>query len=370
MSTFDDIIKKEGDNKPVTVQQTGDATNQTAVDAAKGAQPVETLPKVDVALPGAEVDAANAGGLAAPTVHQPQEGEQLQKVLTAMGYDAPESPEDRAKREKNEKWEKIFSAIGDGVSSLADLYYAGKTGISNYDAQNSMSAKTKARWERLNAERRQNARAYGDAYMRIKGMQDQSAHWREQMAFQQQQAKQQQENWLKQFEYTKQQGDRQWDRLVANDKLQQENWQKTFDQNAKHMEFTEKMEEKKYKLSAANLARQSEGKDIKFLVGDNQTITLPKADLNAANISYLFNTLPEAVRNSAHGKALTTQYGTPVTDANGKPQYEPLTSDQMLTIVFANVADSPDTQKALRTLSGQPATADKPAEDEWAGVRN
>ncbi len=354
MSTLDDILKKEDENKPVTTQQTGDATTPAAVEAAKGAQPVETNPKVDVALPGAKVDAANTGGLAAPAAHQPQEGEQLQRILTAMGYDAPETPEQRAKREKNEKWEKILSAVGDGVFSLADLYFAGKTGISNYDAQNSMSAKTRARWDKLNNERRQNARAYSDAYLRLKGMRDQEAHWREQMALQQQQAKQQQENWLKQFDYTKQQNDRQWDRLLANDKQSQENWQKTFDQNAKHLEFTEKMEEKKYRLSQANLARQSEGKDIDFLIGDNQTISLPKANLNAANISYLFNTLPESVRNSAHGKAITTQYGTPVTDASGKPQYEPLTSDQMLTVIFANVAESKDTQDALRTLAGQP----------------
>lgn len=354
MSTLDDILKKEGDNNPVTTQQTGDATTQAAVDAAKGAQPIETNPKVDVALPGAQVDAANTEGLKAPDAHQPEEGERLQKILTAMGYDAPETPEQRARREKNEKWENIFSAVGDGVSALAGLYYAGKTGIANDSPQTSMSAKTKARWDKLNNERRQNVKAYNDAYLRLKGMRDQEAHWREQMALQQKQAQQQQENWLKQFEYTKQQNDRQWDRLLANDKQSQENWQKTFDQNAKHLEFTEKMEEKKYRLSQANLARQSEGKDINFLIGDNQTITLPKANLNAANISYLFNTLPESVRESAHGKAITTQYGTPVTDVNGKPQYEPLTSDQMLTVVFANVADSKDTQDALRTLAGEP----------------
>jgi len=353
MSTLDDILKKEGDNNPVTAQQTGDATNQAAVDAAKGAQPIETNPKVDVALPGAQVDAANTEGLKAPDAHQPEEGERLQKILTAMGYDAPETPEQRARREKNEKWENIFSAVGDGVSALAGLYYAGKTGIANDSPQTSMSAKTRARWDKLNNERRQNAKAYSDAYLRLKGMRDQEAHWREQMALQQKQAQQQQENWLKQFEYTKQQNDRQWDRLLANDKQSQENWQKTFDQNAKHLEFTEKMEEKKYRLSQANLARQSEGKDINFLIGGNETISLPKADLNAANISYLFNTLPESVRNSAHGKAITTQYGTPVTDASGNPQYEPLTSDQMLTVVFANVAESKETQEALRKLSGQ-----------------
>ena len=364
MSTFSEILEEQQQKSaPSTTQQAAEATTQSAVDAAKGAQPVETTQKVEVALPGAQVDAANAGTIAAPAAHQPQDGEQLQHILTAMGYDAPESPEQRAKREKNEKWEKIFSAVGDGVSALAGLYYAGKTGISNYSAERSMSAKTQARWDKLNNERRQNARAYADAYLRLKGMQDQDAHWREQMAFQQKQAKQSQDNWLKQFEYTKQQGDRQWDRLLANDKQSQENWQKTFDQNAKHLEFQEKMQEKNYRLSAANLARQSEGKDIDFLIGDNQKITLPKATLNAANISYLFRTLPEEVQKSAHGKAITTQYGTPVTDTSGNPQYEPLSSDQMLTIVFANVANSPETQNALRTLAG------KNVKDEWAGVQ-
>ena len=104
---------------------------------------------------------------------------------------------------------------------------------------------------------------------------------RDQFAWQKEQAAQQQANWQATFDYNKEKDDRAWERLLANDAQAQENWQKTFDQNAKHLEFTEKMEEKKYRLSQANLARQSEGKDINFLIGDNQTITLPKANLNA-----------------------------------------------------------------------------------------
>lgn len=358
-----------GQGKDVTgrlVQQDADAAPAENVQQAKGAQPVDKIASVDNALPAAKVEVANqgtpqlAGQQSFVAQKSPFEGEALTRILTAMGYDAPETPEEKAKREKNEKWEKILSAVGDGVSAMAGLYFAGQTGISNYSAEHSMSAKTKARWDKLNADRKANQKAYMDAAIRVQGMLDQNQHWRDQMAqqqkefeFRQQEAKRQQDNFDKTFQYNKEKDDKAWERLLANDKQAQENWQKTFEQQAAHLKFTEDIQLKQYNNARASLAHQKAGDDINFIVGEGETISLPKATLNVANISYLYKTLPQDVRASVHGEKQYNSYGIEMGE-------KPLTSDQMLTVVFANVNNSPETQKALYALAGKEPPQRKP----------
>ena len=299
MATFEEILEEQ-QSGPVTTQNgEGSAVTGTAAEAATGATPRETHEQLAPvqALPAQAVTSTQTG---APEItvrppEQPEEGEVMQRLLTSMGYNAPETPEERAKREKNEKWEKIFSAIGDGVSAMAGLYFAGQTGISNYSKENSMSAKTKARWDKLNADRLANTRAYADAYMRLKGMRDQDKHWREQMQMQREQfdwqkqnAAQQQANWEATFNYNKDKDEKAWNRLLANDEQAQKNWQATFDQHAEQIKFQNEMAEKQYRLSRSSLGRQSSGDKVDFLIGDNEKITVPKTSLNTANITYVY----------------------------------------------------------------------------------
>lgn len=344
------------------VQQNADAAPAPAVTAAKGAEPIEKISTVDNAVPPAQVQ-ANAE-TKPQLVGQPQtvqESEALTRILTAMGFDAPETPEQKAKREKNEKLEKILSAVGDGVSAMAGLYFAGQTGISNYSAEHSMSKKTKDRWDKLNAERKANQKAYADAAIRVQGMLDQNQHWRDQMAQQQkefeykkEQAKQQQANWDAKFKFEQEQAQKNWDRLAANDKQAQDNWEKTFNQRQEQITFQQEQSKKEYTLARQRLAAQNKDNDVSFLIGGTETIKLPKSTLNTANVSYLFNTLPEDVRASVHGQKMYNNYGIEMGE-------KPLTTDEMLTVVFANVDSSPATADALRVLSGGKPKNEKPS---------
>lgn len=363
MATLEDILEGQ-QSGPTSTQQGGDAVSTATATAANGTTPVATE---NATAPAEVVDGGSAvqtqTGAPSSVVtppQQPEDGAELQRILVSMGYNAPETPEEKAKREKNEKWEKIFSAIGDGVSAMAGLYFAGQTGISNYSKENSMSAKTKARWDKLNAERQANAKAYGDAYLRLRGLQGQEQHWRDQMqmqreqfAWQQEQAKQQQANWQATFDYNKEKDDKAWERLLANDAQAQENWQKTFDAQQAQLQFQNEMAQKQYNLSRRSLARQSSGDNVDFLIGNNEKITVPKSSLNAANITYVYKTLPQSVRDQYHGTPVMNNMGMQARDANGQPLYNSLTSDEMLTIIFSNVTTSNDTQNALRQLSGQ-----------------
>ncbi len=91
-------------------------------------------------------------------------------LLNAMYPNKPETPEERAKREKREKREAIFSAIGDGISALSNLFFTTRYAPNSYNASNGMSARTKERWEALRKEREANNRAYYNAYVQALSM--------------------------------------------------------------------------------------------------------------------------------------------------------------------------------------------------------
>lgn len=97
-----------------------------------------------------------------------------------------ETPEQKAAREKKEKRQAIFSAIGDGISALSNLWFTHKGAPNAYDATQGMSAKTRARWDKLRAEREANRRIYNDGYMRALSMDaaqgEKDRAWKERLA--------------------------------------------------------------------------------------------------------------------------------------------------------------------------------------------
>ena len=66
---------------------------------------------------------------------------------------APETDEEKAQREKRERRNAMFSAIGDGISALSNLYFTTKGAPSSYDASNSLSERAKARYDQHMAQR-------------------------------------------------------------------------------------------------------------------------------------------------------------------------------------------------------------------------
>lgn len=92
------------------------------------------------------------------------------ELYEALNPNKPETPEERAEREKKEKRQAIFSAIGDGISALSNLYFTTQYAPNAYDASKGMSAATRARWDKLKREREANQRVYADGYMRALAM--------------------------------------------------------------------------------------------------------------------------------------------------------------------------------------------------------
>lgn len=97
------------------------------------------------------------------------------QMYEAFNPNKPETDEERAKREKQEKREAIFSALGDGISALSNLFFTSRGAPNAYDPSKGMSAKARERWDKLRQEREANRKAYQEGYMRAAAMDDANA---------------------------------------------------------------------------------------------------------------------------------------------------------------------------------------------------
>lgn len=68
--------------------------------------------------------------------------------------DRPLSPQEKEAQERRRKSDAIMSALGDGISSLANIYFTSEGAYNMLpDPSQSLSAKSKARWDKIKAER-------------------------------------------------------------------------------------------------------------------------------------------------------------------------------------------------------------------------
>ena len=82
------------------------------------------------------------------------------------------TPEELEAERKKEKREKLFSAISDGISSMASLYFTTKYAPNMFNPNRGASKRTNERWEKLAAQRNANMRAYLDGLMKAKAYDD------------------------------------------------------------------------------------------------------------------------------------------------------------------------------------------------------
>ncbi len=80
-------------------------------------------------------------------------------MLNKLSPYTPPTEEELEKERKKEKREKIFSALGDGISALSNLYFTTQ-GAPNMHSGKSMSAAATARWDKLKSDRKANELAY------------------------------------------------------------------------------------------------------------------------------------------------------------------------------------------------------------------
>ena len=89
------------------------------------------------------------------------------------------TPEELEAERKRERRKAIFNAIGDGVSSLANLYFTTKGAPNSYNPADNMTRKQRERYEKLLAERKADEEKYFNAKLKLDQMRE-NANWRNQ----------------------------------------------------------------------------------------------------------------------------------------------------------------------------------------------
>lgn len=268
------------------------------------------------------------------------------EMLQQMSPYKPPTEEELAHERKRRKSQAIFSAIGDGISALSNLYFTTQGAPSMFDGKTTLSSTAQKRWDKIDAERKANSEKYISAYMQAKQADDA--------------AERDDRNWKRQIErdaladkrYEAEQA-----RIAARQKIEDERyearvkqeaerWQKTFDENIRQFNVSSEQAATRLKNESARLAREMAKDKVTFALGEGMgSISIPKDALNNANISYVFNKLPEAVRSQIKGKEIL--------EFNRVIGYQKPTPEAMLIAIGANIEGNIDAQNALRELAGE-----------------
>nr|WP_314692417.1 hypothetical protein [uncultured Prevotella sp.] len=168
-------------------------------------------------------------------------------MFTKLNPYQPPTQEELANERKKEKREKVFSAISDGISALSNLYFTTKYAPNMYRHENSQSAKTENKWEKLRA----NRDAQQNAYIRNLMAANQADDER----------KDKDRNWMRQLGidlYNKQKDAAEIQYKKDRDNVKDDQWQKDHDQRGS--QFAQGMEYKGKVLAETERAHKaSEG---------------------------------------------------------------------------------------------------------------
>lgn len=131
-----------------------------------------TVPGGAVTPPSSPANANDGtAGSEAPEATQPKKMSYVEMFRQMSPYKPP-TAEELENARKKEKRDKVFAAIGDGIAALSNLYFTTKGAPNAFDPRNSLSAKARERWDKLNKEREENARYYMQEAMKAQALDD------------------------------------------------------------------------------------------------------------------------------------------------------------------------------------------------------
>lgn len=219
------------------------------------------------------------------------------------------TPEEREQQMKREKRDKTFAAIGDGISALANLYYTTQGAPNSYNPQNTMSGKTRAMWDKINKERDDNYKSYLNFYMQAAKADRDAANtersWQNTLAMQ----KQAQENADRNFEaqeehrkWQREEAERQANERKADKEREQKNKDRQFNEGVRQFNVTNSRLKETAKMRANGSGRGSKPNQYKMALGNGKFATVGNDAMNAHNVGYVYNRLPEEVRKEFQRK--------------------------------------------------------------------
>ena len=205
-------------------------------------------------------------------------------MMTKLQDPTP-TPEELEAERKRERRKAIFNAIGDGVSSLANLYFTTKGAPNSYNPADNMTRKQLDRYEKMLDDRKKDQEQYFNQYLRLSQL-DENANWRKQQTeyqkqrdqladqrYKEQQAQQaakiaaEAERWKQEFEEKK-----------SNNAAGREIQQAKIDADNKYRATTLAETKRYHDIMADNkdkaTASKLRGKQLVFSDGDNNKVAI------------------------------------------------------------------------------------------------
>lgn len=147
--------------------------------------PTDNMPNAGGSAVGAGVQVAEAGkgnSAVQPAVQEPAKPVDnspkkmsYKEMYQALNPYKPPTAEELEAQRKKEKRQKIFAALGDGISALANLYFTTKGAPNMYNPANSQQDVVKDRWDKIKQERDHHMKEYTEALMKAQALDDENA---------------------------------------------------------------------------------------------------------------------------------------------------------------------------------------------------
>lgn len=201
----------------------------------------------------------------------------------------PPTAEELEKERKKQRRNEIFAAIGDGVMALSNLFFTTQGAPNMYTGKNTMSERTKIRYDKLMKDREGKNNAYFNGLIRAKQADAEEAHrersWQRQLGLDQKNDDRYNEGIQHRNEREKIADDRydaEQEYKKGRDKEADKRWQTTFDENKRQADRSYNFQVKRHNdnvaverdKARATAARGVRGKQLGFSDGDGNQVAI------------------------------------------------------------------------------------------------
>lgn len=201
----------------------------------------------------------------------------------------PPTAEELEKEKKKQRRNEIFAAIGDGVMALSNLFFTTQGAPNMYTGKNTMSERTKIRYDKLMKDRDEKNTAYFNGLIRAKQADAEEAHrersWQRQLGLDQKNDDRYNEGIQHRNEREKIADDRynaEQEYKKGRDKEADRRWQTTFNENKRQADRSYNFQVKRHNdnvaverdKARATAARGVRGKQLGFSDGDGNQVAI------------------------------------------------------------------------------------------------
>jgi hypothetical protein len=170
MATMDDILGNGGGTPPPKGSKEWHEQQQDAPSVSSPAKGIQKWTEQQAAAAPA-VTGSQSETVAAPPAKQADvNGGSLSytELYKKLNPYTPPTAEELEKEKKKQKRDQIFVAIGDGISALSNLFFTTQYAPNMYTGKNTMSERTKVRYDKLMKEREGKEKEYYEGLMRAR----------------------------------------------------------------------------------------------------------------------------------------------------------------------------------------------------------